>query len=111
LQNIKAIKEANPDVAQSDEIYRLTKDFDFYIYSGNDDRAFHMICAGAKGVISVASNVVPAQMVELVNSIFSNDISHALEMHFFLVPIFLALLLNKSIIIPRDYVFCVLYVL
>jgi len=95
-KNIKAIKEANPDVAQSDEIYRLTKDFDFYIYSGNDDRAFHMICAGAKGVISVASNVVPAQMVELVNSIFSNDISHALEMHTRLIPIFKALFIETN---------------
>ena len=37
-KNIIAIKEANPDVNQADEIYRLTNGMEFYIYSGNDDR-------------------------------------------------------------------------
>jgi len=95
-RNIKAIKEANPDVAQSDEIYRLTRDLDFYIYSGNDDRAFHMICAGAKGVISVASNVVPARMVKMVNAIFSGDISKALKIHMELIPLFKALFIETN---------------
>ncbi|AMW33651.1 MULTISPECIES: 4-hydroxy-tetrahydrodipicolinate synthase [Fervidobacterium] len=95
-RNVKAIKEANPDVAQSDEIYRLTKDLDFYIYSGNDDRAFHMICAGAKGVISVASNVIPAQMVEMVDAIFSANLPKALEIHTRLLPLFKALFIETN---------------
>ncbi|MCX7654521.1 MAG: 4-hydroxy-tetrahydrodipicolinate synthase [Fervidobacterium sp.] len=80
-KNIVAIKEANPDVNQADEIYRLTNG-QFYIYSGNDDRAFHMICAGCNGVISVASNVIPAQMVELVNAITEGNLQKAREIHF-----------------------------
>lgn len=80
-KNIVAIKEANADVNQADEIYRLTNG-DFYIYSGNDDRAFHMICAGARGVISVVSNVIPAQMVELANKTLQNDIVTARYIHF-----------------------------
>lgn len=79
--NIVAIKEANPDVGQSDEIYRLTCAMNFYIYSGNDDRAFHMMCAGAKGVISVASNVIPKAMVEMTHSILNGDVKRALEIH------------------------------
>uniref|UniRef100_A0A7C4VU34 4-hydroxy-tetrahydrodipicolinate synthase n=1 Tax=Fervidobacterium thailandense TaxID=1008305 RepID=A0A7C4VU34_9BACT len=80
--NIVAIKEANPDVGQSDEIYRLTWAMNFYIYSGNDDRAFHTMCAGAKGVISVASNVIPKAMVEMTHSILNGDVKRALEIHF-----------------------------
>jgi len=80
-KNIVAIKEANTDVNQADEIYRLTNG-DFYIYSGNDDRAFHMICAGAKGVISVASNIIPEQMVELANKTLQNDVVTARNIHF-----------------------------
>ncbi|ODN30498.1 4-hydroxy-tetrahydrodipicolinate synthase [Fervidobacterium thailandense] len=79
--NIVAIKEANPDVSQSDEIYRLTRGMNFYIYSGNDDRAFHMMCAGAKGVISVASNVIPRAMVEMTQAVLNGDVKTALEIH------------------------------
>ncbi|MGQ9856201.1 MAG: 4-hydroxy-tetrahydrodipicolinate synthase [Fervidobacterium sp.] len=95
-RNIKAIKEANPDVAQADEIYRLTKNLDFYIYSGNDDRAFHMICAGAKGVISVASNVVPKQIVEMVDALFRGELQNALNSHVRLIPLFKALFIETN---------------
>ncbi|MFN6991469.1 MAG: 4-hydroxy-tetrahydrodipicolinate synthase [Fervidobacterium sp.] len=80
-KNIIAIKEANSDVNQSDEIYRLTNG-EFIIYSGNDDRAFHMICAGAKGVISVVSNVIPSEMVHLTNYTLTGDIFKARESHY-----------------------------
>lgn len=80
-KNIVAIKEANPDVNQADEIYRLTRGMEFYIYSGNDDRAFHMCCAGARGVISVASNVIPEQMVKMMNSVLNGDLSTARAIH------------------------------
>lgn len=80
-KNIVAIKEANSDVNQSDEIYRLTNG-KFVIYSGNDDRAFHIACAGAKGVISVASNVIPSQMVEIMNYTLENNVPKAREIHF-----------------------------
>jgi 4-hydroxy-tetrahydrodipicolinate synthase len=80
-KNIKAIKEANSDINQADEIYRLTEG-KFVIYSGNDDRAFHMVCAGAKGVISVASNVIPAQIVKLIDLALKGQVSQARELHF-----------------------------
>ncbi|MFN3691610.1 MAG: 4-hydroxy-tetrahydrodipicolinate synthase [Fervidobacterium sp.] len=80
-KNIIAIKEANSDVNQSDEIYRLTNG-EFIIYSGNDDRAFHMICAGAKGVISVVSNVIPSEIVDMVNYTLTGDINKAREIHY-----------------------------
>lgn len=80
-KNIIAIKEANPDVNQADEIYRLTQNMKFYIYSGNDDRAFHMCCAGASGVISVASNVIPEQMAKMMKAVFNRDLAMALDIH------------------------------
>ncbi|SHN56529.1 dihydrodipicolinate synthase [Fervidobacterium gondwanense DSM 13020] len=95
-RNVKAIKEANLDITQADEIYRLTKNLDFYIYSGNDDRAFHMICAGAKGVISVASNVVPKEMVEMVEALFRGELQNALNLHVRLIPLFKVLFIETN---------------
>lgn len=94
-KNIVAIKEANPDVAQADEIYRLTGG-SFYIYSGNDDRAFHMICAGARGVISVASNVVPHEMVKLVAHLLNGELTQARELHMRLLRLFKMLFVETN---------------
>ncbi len=96
VQNIRAIKEANADVNQADEIYRLTRGMNFYIYSGNDDRAFHMICAGARGVISVASNVIPTQMVQLVDAALSSNISRALDIHMRYLELMKALFIETN---------------
>ena len=38
---------------------------DFYIWSGNDDQVVPMMSLGAKGVISVASNIIPEVMVKM----------------------------------------------
>ncbi|AJC74228.1 dihydrodipicolinate synthase [Pseudothermotoga hypogea DSM 11164 = NBRC 106472] len=95
-KNIRAIKEANQDISQSDEILKLTRNMDFYVYSGNDDRTFHMLCAGAKGVISVASNVIPHRMVEMVNAIFEGNLRKARELHFKYLELFKSLFVETN---------------
>ena len=63
-ENVIAVKEANSDVAQAMEKLRLCGDkVDFYC--GNDDLIVPTIACGFKGVISVLSNVLPAETSQM----------------------------------------------
>ena len=53
---------------------------DFYIWSGNDDQVVPMMALGAKGVISVASNIVPEVMVKMSHLCLENDFAAASEL-------------------------------
>lgn len=50
---------------------------DFYIWSGNDDQVVPMMSLGAKGVISVASNIIPEVMVKMSHLCLENDFESA----------------------------------
>ncbi len=50
---------------------------DFYVWSGNDDQVVPMMSLGAKGVISVASNIVPQVMVKMSHLCLENDFAAA----------------------------------
>ena len=50
---------------------------DFYIWSGNDDQVVPMMALGAKGVISVASNIIPEVMVKMTKLCLDNDFEAA----------------------------------
>lgn len=58
--NIIGIKEASGNIPQAMEIINETED-DFLVFSGNDDIIIPMLSIGAKGVISVLSNVLPKE--------------------------------------------------
>jgi len=50
---------------------------DFYVWSGNDDQVVPMMSLGAKGVISVAANIVPQVMVKMSHLCLENDFAAA----------------------------------
>ncbi len=62
--NITGVKEASGDFGLITRTRNLCGD-DFFIWSGNDDQVVPMMSLGAKGVISVASNIVPEVMVRM----------------------------------------------
>lgn len=62
--NICGVKEASGNFGLITETRRLCGD-DFYIWSGNDDQVVPMMSLGAKGVISVVSNILPEVMVKM----------------------------------------------
>ncbi len=64
--NIVAIKEANGNLSKIVETAALVGD-QLDIYSGNDDQIVPMLSVGAKGVISVLSNLLPRQTSQLVH--------------------------------------------
>lgn len=77
---IKGIKEAAGDANRVNLIRAAIGD-KIDILSGDDSLTLPMMAAGAKGVVSVASNVVPAEMVRMVNLALANDFAGAMAIH------------------------------
>jgi 4-hydroxy-tetrahydrodipicolinate synthase len=77
--NIAAIKEASGNISQIAELAHLTQG-KIDIYSGNDDQIVPVLSLGGKGVISVLSNVLPAQTVEICDRFFRGDVAGSAEL-------------------------------
>lgn len=80
VPNIKGVKEASGDISQIGTIASLTEGMDFSIYSGNDDQVVPICALGGKGVISVASHVIPRAMHDIVRSFLDGDTEKALKL-------------------------------
>lgn len=76
---IAAIKEANSNISKIVQAFSLVGD-SLDIYSGNDDQIVPILSMGGKGVISVLSNVIPRQTVEMCDRYFAGDVAGAAEM-------------------------------
>ena len=77
--NIAAIKEANGNISSIVETQSLLQGA-LDIYSGNDDQIVPILAMGGQGVISVLSNVLPRQTVELCDKFFAGDVAGAARM-------------------------------
>lgn len=80
IDNIVAIKEASGNREQIEKIIEGAPE-GFQVLSGNDDDTLWMMEKGAAGVISVASNVIPAKMVEFVGTILRGDFATATSLN------------------------------
>ncbi|HBR31473.1 MAG: 4-hydroxy-tetrahydrodipicolinate synthase [Eubacteriales bacterium] len=77
--NIVGVKEASDSITFiSDLLEACVGELD--IYSGNDDRIVPMMSIGAVGVISVLSNVMPAEISELTRLYLEGDVKKAAEL-------------------------------
>ena len=88
--NIVAIKEATGNMAQMVELQALCGD-KLDIYSGEDALTVPMMAMGAKGTISVLSNVVPAQSVAMTDACKAGDFETAAQWQCRLLPLINAL--------------------
>ena len=73
---INGVKEASGNFSLLAHTRYLCPE-DFYIWSGNDDQVVPMMALGAKGVISVASNLIPEVMVKMTKLCLDNDFEAA----------------------------------
>ena len=89
-ENIVAIKEATGNMAQMVEIMHLCGD-KIDVYSGEDALTVPMMAMGAKGTISVLSNVVPAESVAMTDACKAGDFKTAAEWQCKLLPLINAL--------------------
>lgn len=76
---INGIKEASGDFSLFARTRALCGD-DLYIWSGNDDHTVPMMSMGAKGVISVAGNIIPRQMADMCALALEGDFKAASEL-------------------------------
>ena len=87
---ISAIKEASGDISQIVELASLVEGR-MDIYSGNDDQVTPILAMGGAGVISVLSNVLPKQTVELCERFFRGDPAGSARLQCQLLPLIHAL--------------------
>lgn len=99
LDNIVAIKEANPDLDKVSQTIHKLKSLDvddFLILSGNDNLTLPMISQGCNGVISVVGNVDPARMSEMVKKAIEGDFQRAKDLHYELYDLMKVLFIESN---------------
>ena len=87
---INGIKEASGNISQVAKIAQLCGD-ELSIYSGNDDQIVPILAMGGEGCISVLSNVLPREAVQLCELFFSGDVRGAAALQCRLLPVIDAL--------------------
>ena len=89
LRNIVGVKEASCNVVQMSEILRAVHG-DFLLVSGDDPLMVAVMAIGGRGLISVASNAVPDEMVQIIELVEKGDFAAARRLHSWLLPFLLA---------------------
>ena len=86
LQNIVGVKEASGNMTQMAEICRSVPS-NFLVLSGDDALTLPLMAIGGRGIISVASNEAPAEMVQMVEAGERGDFATARHWHDKLLPL------------------------
>lgn len=92
-KNIIAVKEASGNL---DQISRIISLCSIVILSGDDSLTLPIMSVGGKGVISVASNIVPKDVAEMVSSFEKGDLQKARRLHYKLLPLFKVLFIETN---------------
>ena len=99
-EKIVAIKEAAGSVDRVSAIKNLCPDFT--VLSGDDGLALPMISVGAEGVISVASNVIPREMGDMVRAALAGDFATARRVHAKFYPLFHDLFIDTNPVMVKE---------
>ena len=86
-RQVMGLKEATGNVDRVSQMRQLV-DREFAILSGDDSLTLPMMSVGAQGVISVASNVIPREVTDLVHTALKGDFERAGRIHAKLYPLF-----------------------
>lgn len=93
IDNIVAIKEAAGSVQQVVDIISLS---DITVLSGDDSMTLPFMAVGAKGIVSVAANVVPREVHNLVETFMDGKLSESRKIHYHLTSIFRNLFIETN---------------
>ena len=80
VPNILGVKESSGNLQQIAELINMVPAH-FIVMAGDDLMALPLIAFGGAGVVSVASNEIPAEMTRMVNAAISGDWATARELH------------------------------
>jgi 4-hydroxy-tetrahydrodipicolinate synthase len=86
IPNIIGVKEASGNVTQMSEVCHAVPP-DFIVLSGDDVLTLPLMAVGGRGVISVASNQIPAEMAQMVQAAARNDFAAARAIHARIMPL------------------------
>ncbi len=89
LENIVGVKEASGSLEQMKNLISLRNN-DFTVLCGDDNMTVDLIEAGGNGVVSVAANLIPHKMREMVHSALEGNFKKARELEKILNPFFQA---------------------
>lgn len=93
IPTIAAIKEATGSMDQASHILSICG---ITVLSGDDSLTLPLMAMGAKGVISVASNVIPETVAAMVDAFFADDLERARALHLKMFPLFRALFIETN---------------
>ena len=88
IPHVVAVKEASGNIQQMVEICRAVPD-DFLVLSGDDALTLPLMSVGGRGVISVASNEIPSEMVQMVEAAERGDFAAGRRVHSRILPLML----------------------
>ncbi|MGB7534061.1 MAG: 4-hydroxy-tetrahydrodipicolinate synthase [Halobacteriota archaeon] len=98
ITNIKGVKEASGDLKQVGAIIRSVTEqgLDFTVVAGDDFLTLPIMSLGGKGVISVAANIAPREMTEMVAAMLKEEVEKAKEINIRLFSLFEAMFLETN---------------
>jgi len=88
IPHVVGVKEASGNMTQICEVVKAVRE-DFVVLSGDDALTLPAMAVGARGLISVASNEVPAEMAQMVEAAERNDFAAARAIHSRILPLML----------------------
>jgi 4-hydroxy-tetrahydrodipicolinate synthase len=90
IKQVVGVKEASGSIDQCSDILKLCGDR-LTMLSGDDSFTLPLMGLGAKGVISVVTNVMPREMHDLATAALADDFARSREIHFMMLPLMRAL--------------------
>lgn len=94
-ENIVGIKCASGDINQITKIIKTTPK-NFIVLSGDDSMTYHIMSLGGRGVISVASNIIPLKMVEFTQTMLEDNWKKARKLQLELYDLFKVLFIETN---------------
>ena len=94
-ENIIGMKCASGNIDQITKLISIMPE-DFIVFSGDDALTYHIMALGGKGVISVASNLIPKRLVEFTTAMNEGNWAKSREMQFELYDLFKVLFIESN---------------
>jgi 4-hydroxy-tetrahydrodipicolinate synthase len=95
IEQVVGVKESSGNLDQMAHLIASVPHA-FSVLSGDDALTLPLLAIGGRGVISTTSNLVPADVVELVRAFRAGDVERAQALHYRLLPLFDALFLETN---------------
>jgi 4-hydroxy-tetrahydrodipicolinate synthase len=95
IPNIVGVKDSTLSMNMISDVIRLCGE-EFDVLSGDDPMTLPLVALGGRGVISVASNVAPGAVSDMVRAMLEGEWERGRELHYELLPLFRALFVETN---------------